>query len=169
MLKLKNLPVKDNPSHSVLIHGGDAGLCKTVSDKVLSGYGLYIQPINCATVPKTGILRERRGSGEGFRPPQHRRSFVVWVAVKTGWHLTEGAVGEGFKWALFVLLAAGTVFVGPFGIAVPFQRRLKEKTGEVGEGEREVELARLLEILEADIPLQVSHVMSQRPDNLPRS
>jgi len=94
---------------------------------------------------------------------------VVWVAVKTGWHLTEGAVGEGFKWALFVLLAAGTVFVGPFGIAVPFQRRLKEKTGEVGEGEREVELARLLEILEADIPLQVSHVMSQRPDNLPRS
>ena len=51
-LKVKRLPVMDNPSHIVPVMVGCPVHCKAVTDTLLRRYGIYVQPINYPTVSK---------------------------------------------------------------------------------------------------------------------
>ena len=51
-LAAARIPVKENPSHIVPILVGNPVHCKAVTDSLLGGFGIYVQPINYPTVPK---------------------------------------------------------------------------------------------------------------------
>ena len=80
-LSAAGLPVMPNQSHIVPVLVGDAGACKTISDRLLRGFGHYVQPINYPTVPK-GTERLR------FTPaPQHDDAAIEDLArsLETCW------------------------------------------------------------------------------------
>ncbi|MGQ0455704.1 MAG: 5-aminolevulinate synthase [Hyphomicrobium sp.] len=51
-LAAARIPVKENPSHIVPILVGNPVHCKAVTDHLLAGFNIYVQPINYPTVPK---------------------------------------------------------------------------------------------------------------------
>jgi 5-aminolevulinate synthase len=80
-LSAAGLPVMPNQSHIVPVLVGDAAACKTISDRLLRGFGHYAQPINYPTVPK-GTERLR------FTPaPQHDDAAIEDLArsLETCW------------------------------------------------------------------------------------
>ncbi|SDT96273.1 5-aminolevulinate synthase [Stappia sp. ES.058] len=51
-LDRNGIPHMPNPSHIVPVMVGNAAKCKWLSDLLLDGYGIYVQPINYPTVPE---------------------------------------------------------------------------------------------------------------------
>ena len=51
-LDAAGVPHMPNSSHIVPVMVGDAVRCKTISDRLMHQYGVYLQPINCPTVPR---------------------------------------------------------------------------------------------------------------------
>ncbi len=51
-LTAMGVPHLDNPSHIVPVMVGDPVQCKSISDRLLDHYGIYVQPINYPTVPR---------------------------------------------------------------------------------------------------------------------
>jgi 5-aminolevulinate synthase len=51
-LKSRGLPVLETPSHIVPVMVGEPVQCKTLTDRLLAEFSIYVQPINYPTVPK---------------------------------------------------------------------------------------------------------------------
>jgi 5-aminolevulinate synthase len=51
-LKSRGLPVMETPSHIVPVMVGDPVQCKALTDRLLSDFSIYVQPINYPTVPR---------------------------------------------------------------------------------------------------------------------
>jgi 5-aminolevulinate synthase len=96
LLKARNLPVMDNPSHIVPVLVGDPVHCKTVTDMLMQHYGIYVQPINYPTVSK-GTERIR------LTPtPLHTDEHMEWLATALEALWAKCPVGQG----TYVKLAA---------------------------------------------------------------
>jgi 5-aminolevulinate synthase len=52
LLKARGLPVTETESHIVPLIVGDPVKCKALTDRLLSDFSIYVQPINYPTVPK---------------------------------------------------------------------------------------------------------------------
>ncbi|MEM1233818.1 MAG: aminotransferase class I/II-fold pyridoxal phosphate-dependent enzyme, partial [Pseudomonadota bacterium] len=84
-LKGLGLPIIDHGSHIVPVHVGDPVKCKMISDRLLSQFGIYVQPINFPTVPR-GTERLR------FTPsPVHsaKQCDELVTAMDTLWSMCE--------------------------------------------------------------------------------
>jgi 5-aminolevulinate synthase len=96
ILKARDLPVMDNPSHIVPVLVGDPVHCKTVTDMLMQHYGIYVQPINYPTVSK-GTERIR------LTPtPLHTDEHMDWLATSLSALWERCPVGQG----TYVKLAA---------------------------------------------------------------
>ncbi|MBL1241756.1 MAG: 5-aminolevulinate synthase [OCS116 cluster bacterium] len=71
MLRDKKLPVIENDTHIVPILVGDPVKCKALTDKLMSEYQIYVQPINYPTVPR-GTERVRLTPG-----PMHKDQNIA--------------------------------------------------------------------------------------------
>jgi 5-aminolevulinate synthase len=94
-LKAAKLPMMDNPSHIVPVLVGDPVHCKSVTDTLMSRFGIYVQPINYPTVPR-GTERIR------LTPtPLHTDAHMdrLTEALNTLWHACPVGRGEYVKLA----------------------------------------------------------------------
>jgi 5-aminolevulinate synthase len=89
VLKGRDLPVMDNPSHIVPVLVGDPVHCKAVTDTLMRDYGIYVQPINYPTVSK-GTERIR------LTPtPFHTDAHIAWLADSLSALWARCPVGQG--------------------------------------------------------------------------
>jgi 5-aminolevulinate synthase len=95
-LAAERIPVKENPSHIVPILVGNPVHCKAVTDSLLTGFGIYVQPINYPTVPK-GTERMRL-TPSPVHTDAHMEELIT--ALKSLWAACPMANGQ------FVRLAA---------------------------------------------------------------
>ena len=94
-LKDAGLPVFQNPSHIVPVLVGDPVHCKEVTDRLLTHYGIYVQPINYPTVPR-GTERIRLTPGPHHTDAQMDELEQALVAL---WAHCPAAVGRTGKLA----------------------------------------------------------------------
>jgi 5-aminolevulinate synthase len=94
-LKAAKLPMMDNPSHIVPVLVGDPVHCKSVTDTLMTRFGIYVQPINYPTVPR-GTERIRL-TPTPLHTDAHMDALVA--ALDNLWHACPVGRGEYVKLA----------------------------------------------------------------------